>query len=266
MHFGSVLGLLRAQTGLSLRGVSGRAGVSAAYLSRIEHGHDAAPPAERAAALAAALGIPPQILHGLIDEVRGDAADWLRSMATGRRLLAELRRRDLGEAQIARVLAWVQHEFPLADANQGVAALLDHSRVLPRVRVDKLEDAWALAALRLAGPATTAEVYAELCLGGGGLAGIGGGAALRFTRGPGAEPKACLLISEVPWPLEAPDGEPVRLLWVIIGVGEGAAGADALATVARTAWPALTRSLTSASSAPQAIAQLQAWEGTLRRA
>ena len=266
MHFGSVLGLLRAQTGQSLRGVSGRAGVSAAYLSRLEHGHDPAPPAERAAALAAALGIPPRILHELIDEVRGDAADWLRATATGRRLVAALRRRALGEAQLARVLAFVQSEFPLPDAGGGAAQLLDPTRALPRVRAAALPDAWALAALRLAGPATTTEVYAALCGTDGGLAGIGGGAAVRFVRGLGDAPRACLLIGEAPWAVAAPDGEPVHLLWVLVGLGEGAAGAEALAAVARTAGPGLTRALCGAATGGQALALVQAWEGGARRA
>jgi PTS system nitrogen regulatory IIA component len=265
MHFGSVLGLLRAQTGQSLRGLSGRAGVSAAYLSRLEHGHDPAPPAERAAALAGALGIPPQILYELIDEVRGDAADWVRATATGRRLVAALRRRELGEAQLARVLAFVQQEFPLADPGLSAAQLLEPARVLPRVRAGALQDAWALAALRLAGPASTAEVYAALSSPEGGLSGIGAGVALRFVRGHAEAPRACLLIGEAPWPLTAPDAEPIYLIWALVGIGEGPIGAEALAAVARTAAPGLTRALCGAATGGQALALLQGVEAGPRR-
>ena len=58
MHFGAALRLLRVDAGISLRGLAEEVGVSSAYLSRVENGHDAPPTADRLVALAEAIGIP----------------------------------------------------------------------------------------------------------------------------------------------------------------------------------------------------------------
>jgi transcriptional regulator with XRE-family HTH domain len=113
MHFGATLQLLRNHAGLSLRGLGLQVGVSAAYLSRVEHGRDAAPTAERVLAIAAALRLPGALLLEILELLGGDAGEWLRATPIGRRLAAELRLRSLSEAQLARVLAFVQREFPL---------------------------------------------------------------------------------------------------------------------------------------------------------
>lgn len=46
-QFGAALRLLRVEAGLSLRALAQRIGVSSAYLSRVEHGHDAIPTPDR---------------------------------------------------------------------------------------------------------------------------------------------------------------------------------------------------------------------------
>ena len=43
LNLGATLRLLRVEAGLSLRELAARVGVSTAYLSRVENGHDAAP-------------------------------------------------------------------------------------------------------------------------------------------------------------------------------------------------------------------------------
>ncbi len=100
----------------------------------------------------------------------------------------------------------------------------------------------------------------------GALARLGGGAAVRIVRGCGAQPTACLLIGEAPWPVAAPDGEPTHALWRAhrrgrgSGEGEGAARADALAAVPRTAWPGVGRGLRAAATADQALEALREGE------
>lgn len=267
MHFGATLQLLRSHAGLSLRALGGRVGVSAAYLSRLEHGHDPLPTAQRAMEIAGALGIPGPLLLGLVDEIRGDAADWLRATPTGRRLAAELRRRELSEAQLARVLAFVLHEFHATPdpGPGGLRPLLAPSRVLLRVRVSSIEEAWVLAALRLGEGAEARAIMEALQAGEhGSTAAVGAGTAVSFVRGHAGEPRACLLVCEAPIVMSTPDGLPVRVVWVIAGIDGGAVGAHLLAAAARLADAAFVDHLLASRSAEDALSRLATQEASGR--
>lgn len=266
MHFGATMYLLRSHAGLSLRTLGSRVGVSAAYLSRVEHGHDPPPTGERTLAIAEALGLPGAVLLGLVDELRGDAADWLRATPTGRRLAGELRRRNLSEAQLARVLAFVMQEFPLGPGPraEGIRALLEPSTVLLGVRISSLEDAWTLAALRLCEGEGAMALLADLRRGAeGGTACVGMGTAISFVRGHTPRPRACLIVCEAPLPLSAPDGEPVRLIWVVTGLPEGAVGAYTLADLARLADGSFTRAVLGARGPQEVLTLVERREGGL---
>ncbi len=67
MVFGSVLRLLRVDAGSTLRGLAATVGVSSAYLSRVENGHDPAPTPDRLVAIAHAIGVSPQLLVELAE-------------------------------------------------------------------------------------------------------------------------------------------------------------------------------------------------------
>lgn len=263
MRFGVTLQLLRGHAGLSLRALAGRVGVSAAYLSRLEHGRDPVPTAERALGIAEALGFPGPLMHSVVDELRGDAADWLRLTATGRRLAAELRRRELTEAQLARVLAFVRQEFPLSAPAAGLRPLLCAERVLLGVRVPRLEDAWALAALRLADGADALALRDALgAAGPSGAAVVGAGTAISFAhaRPAAPDPRACLLVFEAPLDRPTEDGLPVRVAWALDGVPRGAAGAELLVAVARLADPGLVAELGAAAGPAQALRAVGRYE------
>ena len=263
MHLGATLALLRVHSGLSLRGLAAQVGVSAAYLSRVEHGHDPAPTGERAVAIADALGLPRPLLLNLVDEVRGDATDWLGGTPTGRRLAAALRRRRLTEAQLARVLAIVERELPLdADDPPGaLGALLHPSRVLLRVRASRLEDIWTLATMRLAEGAQATALLDELrreersqtaC--------VGAQTVISFARGGAESPRACLVCCVSPLPLPTPDAAPPRAVWVLAGISAGDAGADALVRAARLADEGLVRALQDAACGADAVALVEQLE------
>lgn len=264
MHFGATLHLLRSHAGLSLRALGSRVGVSAAYLSRLEHGHDPVPTGQRALDIAEALGVPGPLLLGLVDEIRGDAADWLRVTPTGRRLAAELRRRELSEAQLARVLAFVLSEFHASPepGSGGLRSLLAPSRVLLHVRVSRIEDAWVLAALRL-GEGAEAKAISEALQAGehGSTAAVGAGTAVSFVRGHAAEPRACLVACEAPIVMPTPDERPVRVVWVLAGIDGGAVGAHHLAAAARLADVAFVDHLLASRSVEDALARVAAHEG-----
>jgi len=263
MHFGATMHLLRGHAGVSLRSLGQRVGVSAAYLSRIEHGHDPAPTGERALAIAEALGLPGPLLLGLVDEIRGDAADWLRATPTGRRLAGELRRRELSEAQLARVLVFVLQEFHAAPGavREGIRPLLDPSRVLLGVRIPSIEDAWTLAAMRLAEGDLAKETLRALVGGGGGsTACVGAATAISFVRGPSPQPRACLVVCEEPLAVPTPDDRPLRVVWVLAGIQEGAAGAYHLAAAAKLADAKLVDALVASKTGDEALASVQRFE------
>lgn len=263
MHFGATLHLLRSHAGISLRALGSRVGVSAAYLSRIEHGHDPAPTGERALAIAEAMGIPGPVLLGLVDEIRGDAADWLRATPTGRRLAAELRRRELSEAQLARVLAFVLDEFRTSPgvARHDIRPLLHPSRVLLRVRIPRIEDAWTLAALRLADGDLARDVLQALRGGAnGGTACVGAATAVSFVRAEAPRPRACLVVCEDALALATPDDRPVRVVWVLAGIEEGAMGAYHLAAAAKLADARLVDALLASKTGEEALGRVERFE------
>lgn len=242
--FGATLQLLRQHSGVSLRALAGHVGVSAAYLSRVEHGHDPAPAPERVVAIARALGLPADLMLELADEVRGDAMDWLQSSPTGRRLGAALRRRRLGEAELARVLAFVEEQFPLPTATlPALATMLPAAHIVLGVRLSTLEDAWTVAALRL-------QVHTAA----GVVTPIGNGMAIGHARGPGAPQVGLLLCEE-------PVGSPgVRAIWIVDQLDEGPTGARLLARLARLADADLVATLVRADSAEEVLRLLKAHE------
>ncbi len=263
MHFGATMHLLRSHAGISLRTLGSRVGVSAAYLSRIEHGHDPAPTGERALAIAEALGIPGPVLLGLVDEIRGDAADWLRVTPTGRRLAAELRRRELSEAQLARVLAFVLQEFRTAPGtvHHNIRPLLRPTRVLLGVRVSRIEDALTLAAMRLTEGDVAIDVLRALVDDAGrGTACVGAATAVSFVRGYLPEPRACLVVCDEPLAVPTPDSRPVRVVWLLAGIEGGAMGAYHLAAVAKLADVRLVEALASSSRGEEALACVERFE------
>ncbi len=249
MHFGATLHLLRTHAGLSLRAMAGDVGVSAAYLSRVENGVDPTPTRDRAAAIARALGVPDAVVAGLVDEIRGDSADWLRATSTGRRLVAELRQRELTEPQLARLLAFVLREFPADGAASSFTSALALERVLLSVRLPRLDEAWTVASLRLG----VNPPHAPACC-------VGAGTAIAFARGRDHPPRACLLVCDIPVHAESPDGDPVRVVWVLADVPDGPAGVTLLASAARFADPSLVARLVACPRPEAALELLRRFE------
>jgi PTS system nitrogen regulatory IIA component len=240
MHFGATLRLLRTTAGVSLRGLAAEIGVSPAYLSRVEHGHDLPPTPDRIRAIARALGVADESLLDLVDELRPDSLAWLGRTPAGRRLAAELRRRRLSPAQLARVLAFVQDTF--GDRDPGDAAeLLAADRVVLGVDADRVREALDLAALRLGG--------AHVPDGDGA---VGGG--LWLASIPGDEAAALVVI---PRGISAatPDGRPIRAVLVVRG-----GGPDRLARAARLADPALLDALATETSPEAAVERIRTFE------
>lgn len=250
MHFGTTLRLLRTSSGVSLSALAAQVGVSPAYLSRVEHGHDAPPTADRLRSIAVALGLAPDRLVDLVDELRPDAIAWLDRAPEGRQLAAELRRRELGPAQIARVIQFVRREFPLPSAPTDLG--LDPARVLLAVRAGSIRDVLEIAALRLGGRDLARELGAQERSGA-----VGGG--LLIAHGAGPELRACMIVLAAPIEASTPDARPIRVVLVLVGPVETRTAV--LVEASRLADARLVEGLTEVTAAEELISLTRAWLG-----
>lgn len=219
MHFGAGLRLLRTEAGLSLRELSSTVGVSTAYLSRVEHGHDPPPTTDRLRTIADALGLPVDVLLDLSGRLCAPSSAELP--ATHRQLLAEISRRGLGHAQVARILDFVDREFPHHPAEHRISLLplLPPERVLLGVRVRRLDDALDLAALQLTPPGEAGALAAALrAREQSGPSTVGGGLCLPHAPGFSPTPAACLIVLSEPLSTSTPDDLPLRVLLVLTGL------------------------------------------------
>jgi nitrogen PTS system EIIA component len=239
MHFGATLRLLRVQAGFSLRGLAERVGVSNAYLSRVEHGHDAPPTLDRLAAIAQVFGLPATTLIELDDRVGPLASDYLERVPAARQLVLDLYQRELGPIEIARVRAFIAREFPSRSAGQrgGLASMVDVSRMVIGMTCHEIEDVIDVAVTKLA--AVTRRSIREL-----GVAirereracpsAVGGGLCLPHAILEGVKPAAVVVTLSRGITGECPDGLPLRAFFVHVHPG-GRAHARALAEMSKLA-------------------------------
>lgn len=241
MHFGATLRLLRVDAGFTLRDLAERVGVSNAYLSRVEHGHDAPPTPDRLVALARAFGLPPTALIALADRVAPVAADYFEAVPAARELMLEVVRRKLTATDIARVRAFLDREFPDRDAARGdddVASMLDPSRVVIGLSCTDLEDVVDVAATRLVAETSAtsaADLASEILRREAACAtALGGGVSVPHALVRGVRPSAVVVTLRRPMRAETPDGAPLQL--VVVHVHPGGRGhTSALARIARIA-------------------------------
>ena len=241
MHFGATLRLLRVNGGWTLRELAERVGVSNAYLSRVENGHDAPPTPDRLAAIARVLGLPPATLVELADRVGPFTSDYLERVPGARELVMEIVRREFGALEIARVRAFIDREFPVAPETRGMARglpdMLDPARVIVSMSCSDVEDVIDVAAMKLAtatrrsareiGEALTARER-------GCTSALGGGLAVPHAILEGIKPAAVVVTLRRGLDVESPDGVPIRLCVVHVHRG-GVEHARVLTEMARLA-------------------------------
>lgn len=242
MHFGTTLRLLRTEAGISLRVLAGRIGVSGAYLSRVENGHDPAPTPDRLIAIADVLGLPRAVLVELARQA-GPAVDgYLQRTPEAGSLFLDIARRDLQGPQLARIKAFMDTEFPLPATEAGTAVIhrlvdrLPAERIVVGVSCSDLEELVSVAASRL-GDDIDARVVVQRVLArereqptalGGGFA------VLQVVLGPEVEAAVMLTLAE-PLALPTPDQRPVRVAFLLICGTESRARLELLTRVARLA-------------------------------
>jgi len=263
MHFGSALRLLRLDTGLSLRDLAGRIGVSSAYLSRVEHGHDPAPTPDRLMAIARALDLPPILLIELADQSSPLVSSYMSRVPAAASLFLDIARRDLSSGEVARLRALVDREFP-----PGRAARRPAVRLRPWLTADRLvldlvcsgmEDVVEIAAARLGVSGRAARAAAEHILArereSPSL--LGSGVALPHALGSHLPRAAALVTLARPLREETPDGEPVRLAVV---VSASSRSLELLAQVARLASRGLADELCGVTRPERLLERLEALE------
>lgn len=266
MHFGSTLRLLRVDSGVSVRELARRIGVSSAYLSRVEHGYDAPPTPDRLVAVADALGLPRAALVELARQA-GPAVDgYLRRVPAAGALFLDVARRDLDTAQIARVRAFLDREFPetVAPSKARLCDRLDPSRIVVGFVGSTLRDLIEVAATRLpeargverahiADALLAREEEASSCMGGGFVA--------PHAAIPGAPDAAVLVTMARPLPIGSPDGEPVRVGCVVVSREGGRQHLEVLTRVARLASYDVAGELCAASGPAEVRALVERLEG-----
>lgn len=263
MHFGAALRVLRVDAGVSLSELARIVGVSPAYLSRVEHGHDPVPTPDRIAAIARALDVPPMVLLEVAQGAGAALASYLERVPEAATLFLEMARRDFGAIEIARVSELMERHIPdrsAASRRARLGELLAVDRILLRVVCDDLEDLVAVAAARLGRTNAEASAIAAAILHRESDAPslIGGGVAVPHAIVRGVPAAAAVVSLARPMRVMTPDGEPVRAGIVIVSPSGGRRHVQLLAHVARLAVRGLADLLDDARSAERALGRLEA--------
>lgn len=265
-QFGTTLRLLRVDSGLSVRELARRVGVSSAYLSRVEHGYDAAPTPDRLLAVADALGLPRAALLELARQA-GPAVDgYLRRVPAAGALFLDVARRDLDTTQIARVRSFLDREFPETTPVRRVrlSDRLDLTRIVVGFVGTTVRDLVEVAASRLpAGPDGSRSQMVEAILAHEDHVSscVGGGFIVPHAVVPGVRDAAVLVAMAKPLPISGPDGQPVKVACVIVSPVGGASHLDALTRVARLAAYRVSDQFCAAPGSADLLELLERLEG-----
>ncbi len=262
MNFGATLRILRTDAGQSLRELGEAVGVSSAYLSRVENGHDAVPTPDRLRAIARALGLAPTALFEVTDDVRPLASDYMERVPAARELVAEIVRRDLGEAQLARVRDFLDREFPLragrGETRSSILSRLTPDRVVLGLVCHDFDDALDVAATRLASEKREVLEIREAMRARENESSTfaGHGFALPQAVVPGSE-AAALVTLRKPLRTDTPDGLPLRVVLAEVHPRRGRSRLEALVSLAKVANGALADALCEATTPQKALRVLE---------
>lgn len=267
MHFGATLRMMRLESGIGLRELAGRLGVSSAYLSRVENGLDAAPTPARLEAMSRELRVPATLLMDLAQRVSPLVMDYVESVPEAGTLFLEMAHRELDAEQLAEVQQFIETRFPLktkaATAFSGLTDLLTPERVIVGLECESMEDALDVAAGRLGRsvPGGTAAVAQALRGHEGEVSSaIGGGVSVPCAYVPGSKLAASLVVLSPGLKTDTPDELPLEVLVVFVGPRDSAERRMALAHVARLAGRGLASELRRARSASQLLSRLSQLE------
>ena len=266
MHFGATLRLVRVDTGVSLRDLARRIGVSTAYLSRVEHGHDAAPTPDRLVAIARALDLPPLLLVELAGQAGPMVSSYMARTPAAASLFFDLARRDLSNAEVSRLSALVEREFPTDRAERRRAVrlgpLLGADRVVIDLVCDDMTDVVEIAVGRFGlrdGAAARAVADQILARERETPSRLGSGVALPHALGSHLPSAASLVALRRPLGEDTPYRRPVELVVVMTGPA-GPRSLELLVHVAHLAGRGLADDLRGIDQPERVLARLEALE------
>ena len=268
-HMAGALRRLRLESGLSLRDLARRLGVSSAYLSRVEHGLDPVPTAERLAALARELGLPPEWLLEIGHRLTPGLDRYLDHQPQAAALFAAIARRQLGAEELADIHRYVEARFP----EKGAAAItevhrltgaLSPERVVLGVRCGELDDAYEIACTRVATPDDPPAAADLAALVRARIAQVdphlGGGVAVVSLALPRARPTAGLVGLAQPVESSALDGLPVSVAVLLVGPARNREMMLRIAQVSRLATRGLVDAIGGARQAHDAVQRIAVLE------
>lgn len=265
LHLGATLRILRMGSGLSLRDLAARLGVSSAYLSRVENGVDGVPTVARLAAIARELDVPEELLIDAGHRVSPLVMHYAEEEPQASSLFLEIARRGLGPEELAEVQAFVTRRFPRSqdrtrESGFMLAPLLSPERCVLGMRGD-VPDALEVAGSRFASSelpppriaAAFVSAFERL------PAAIGEGVGVLHITVPHVEPQAALLTFERGNEV-GPDGLALSTWVLLVGPKMGPGYLSRIAHVSRLAARGLADALAGlqvASTALQTIADLE---------
>ena len=265
-HFGATLRMLRVDAGIGLGELAARIGVSTAYLSRVEHGHDPVPTPDRVVAIARALNLPPLVLLEIAQGAGAALASYLERVPEASALFLELASRELGAAEIAQIRAYVDRTLPRTTSapKPQLSALLTSARVVVGAVCADIEDIITVASTRLARDREQARALARQLLEREETAPslMGGGVVAPHAIVAGEASRAALLVLGRPIKTRTPDAIPIQVAVVLVEQAADRVHLERLAHVARLAARGLTTALVPARSVDQVLQLLAALDVT----
>ncbi len=255
VHFGATLKLLRVDAGVSLRALARQVGVSSAYLSRVENGHDAAPTPERLMAIASALELPADTLVELANQTGAAGGGYIERVPAASAFFLEVARRDLDATQLARLRELMDSELrqpdPQPSRAPSLSALIDQ-RVIVGLACDRIEDIIDAGSARCATRTHAAESIASLIrqreLPSPTL--LGDGVAVPHAIVPGANAAVCVVVPAQP---VAINNHTIDAAFVLVSGEAGRPHLDTLAQIARLTSLGIAGELRKASSPRRAL-------------
>ncbi len=110
-NFGETLRNLRTAQDMGLRETAGQAGISPAYLSRIERGKESPPKPDIIKSLAKVLAADPDVLFRLSSSTDPEILDFLKDNSKAMELVKLIMLNRLDEEQVDQVLSFVREKL-----------------------------------------------------------------------------------------------------------------------------------------------------------
>jgi PTS system nitrogen regulatory IIA component len=281
IQFGRALRVLRTTAGVSIRKVAQEVGFTAAHLGQIERGLTPPPDEKKIREIARVIGVPPTLLEALSHHARATALEVLQEIVEASEFLQAAQRVGLGAADYAALTLLLKREGaagfrrrvrahaesdspPPAKKDVRLGARLDPNLVFARLPTPTPEKLLQGVAERVAKrvPALDAETVAEV-LGrreAQGSTGLGNGVAVPHGAFPELS-ETVLVVGTVPNGVgfEAPDGLPVRLVFILLGAnGDRTEHLEMLARIARICnVPGAIKKLVRARTSPELYKRLR---------